>query len=357
MEGADLVGEEPQGLLRLAHAGDVLDDRHRAQDRAVVFDGRRREHDRPPRAIEAVDVDDHVRERAAGLQRLRRRPVFRVEPLAGLGPVRRVGLELVDRAHRRLAHPDRAQDVVAQEHLAVGRHDAEADRGGFDDGSESGCLPRQGLLGVLLLADVPERSHHAVDVAARGAYDVGVGVDPDPVSVLVPVVHLASERALSQQGLQRRVPGRAGEGALRRSLLGRPIASSRVQPNSSSARSFQYVTLNSSSRAGSRRARCRASGPARDRRFGRLARGDVGEHGEIARVPPSSSCSGALVTRNQICEPSLVAKGKSLRRALEAATSLSPGASSARSARRSNTLLPISSSWSKPSSSTSLSFT
>ena len=206
VQGPDLLGEEPEGLLVLADAGDVLGDRHGAQDRAVVLDGRRGEHDRPPRAVEPLDVDHHVGGRPSVLQGLRRRPVLGLERYAGVRPVGLVRLESVDRVHRRLARPDLAQDVVARQHLAVGGHDPESDRGGLDDGAEPRRLPRQRLLGPLLLADVAERGDHALHLAVLGPDQARVHVRPDLASVLVPVAHLTAEGPFVQQRLQRVVP-------------------------------------------------------------------------------------------------------------------------------------------------------
>ena len=68
-------------------------------------DRRRGEHDRAARAVEPLDVHDHVREGPPVLERLRRRPVLGLQPLARLGPERGVGLELVDGVHRASRRP------------------------------------------------------------------------------------------------------------------------------------------------------------------------------------------------------------------------------------------------------------
>ena len=234
VERADLVGEEAEGLLGLAHARDVLGDRHGAQDDAVVHDRRRGEHDGAARAVEPLDVHDHVREGPPVLERLRRRPVLGLQPLAGLRPECRVRLELVDRVHRPLAGPDLAEDVVAQQHLTIRGDDAEADRSGLDDGAQPRRLPGQRLLDAPLLADVAEGGHHTLHLAVLRPDDPGMHVGPDVVPVLVPVADLALERSLAQDVLAASRPRwSSGMAACSRSSLCRPIASSRVQPNSS----------------------------------------------------------------------------------------------------------------------------
>ena len=157
-------------------------------------------------------------------------PVFRacaagqssgLELLAGLRPVRLVGLELVDRVHRRLAHPDVAQDVVAHEDFAVGGHDPESDRGGLDDGPEPRGLP-----------DV--RACWA-RFCSRMSRKVATTPSTSPSSVLIrrewtsaqisrPSLCRYSTSPLndpsSQQRLQRVVPGRARDAGSQQVLAG-----------------------------------------------------------------------------------------------------------------------------------------
>ena len=82
--------------------------------------------------------------------------------------------------------------------------------------------------------DVAEGGDRALQLAVLRPDHAGVHVGPDVVPVLVPVQDLALERPLAQQ----RPPARSsrvdsGMTACSRSLLGCPIASSRVQPNNS----------------------------------------------------------------------------------------------------------------------------
>ena len=141
------------------------------------------------------------------LERLRRRPVLGLQPLARLRPERRVGLELVDRS----APASRPPRSCGGRRCAAGPH---RPRRRCRDRPER---PRRWRAG----ARPPRPSPPGCDAARRRRGrrppdpprltvlrpdDPGMHVGPDVAPVLVPVADLALERALAQDVLQRLVP-------------------------------------------------------------------------------------------------------------------------------------------------------
>ncbi len=125
-----------------------------------------------------------------------------------------------------------------------------------------------------------------LDFAALRADDAGIGVCPDLVPVLVLVEDLASVRALLPQACQLGVPGRAGEVALQE-VLARPSQRLLVGPAEQLLGLVVPVGDLELAVHGDDRVVHAVEQPGLpcDRRFGRLALGDVGEHREVAHVP------------------------------------------------------------------------